>query len=67
MIQINVCHGWSCPLMTKCRISDFNHEPQAGTWTRHFQSPNTGDGCEHYEPLHVERTRAWGIGAETCD
>lgn len=60
---VNVCHGWSCVLVTKCAISDFNHERAPGTWTRHFQSPNTGDACEYFEPVNAQPIRSWGIGA----
>ncbi len=21
---VNICHGWMCPLVTKCQKSDFN-------------------------------------------
>jgi hypothetical protein len=60
VIQVNVCHGWGCVSMTRCAISDFNHERKPGTWTRHFQPERTGDACEYFEPLHQERP--WGVG-----
>lgn len=67
MIQVNVCHGFGCECMLKCRISDFNYQPQPGQWSRHFQSPRTGDACEHFEPIKSYRMRPWGEGAETND
>jgi hypothetical protein len=67
MIQVNVCHGWSCSLVTKCAISDFNHMRQPGTWTHHYQEPATGESCVNFEPVGKPRMRAWGAGAEAND
>lgn len=61
-VCVNVCHGWGCDLMTTCRRSDFNHERQPGTWSRHFQSPIVGAHCQEYQPLYREHPA--GAGAE---
>jgi hypothetical protein len=61
---VNVCHGWSCTLVTKCAISDFNYEPEQGTWSRHYMEPHTDEACQNFEPL---RARGWGEGPEPND
>jgi hypothetical protein len=64
---VNICHGWSCVLVTRCGKSDFNYQPQPGTWSRHYQAPRTGDACVDYEPVHSDHRRRWGDGAEPND
>lgn len=63
---VRVCHGWACELNMRCPISDFNHRPQPGTWTRHFQSPQVGHHCPHI--VHEPQDRPIGHGSvETAD
>ncbi len=60
-VVINVCHGWSCPLVTKCGRSDFNLPGELYGWVRHFQSPQVGDNCPQF--VHVDQWH-WGDGPE---
>ena len=62
---IGICHGWACPLMTKCAKSDFNAPPVTpGTWTRHYQAIVIGDNCPEFTPLPPPPHRQWGCGPE---
>ena len=54
-IVVNVCHGWSCPLVTKCAKSDFNTPAQVNGWVRHYQAPQTGEHCHDFAPLKPQK------------
>ncbi len=61
---VNICHGWMCPLVTKCQKSDFNVPTPLVGWGRHYQSPQIGEHCPDYVPLKM---RKWGEGPDAGD
>ena len=58
---VNICHGWMCPLVTRCGKSDFNAPPVSTGWTRHYQAPAIGEHCADFFPA---REVKWGEGGD---